>query len=107
MKLRNFLVCCIQIGPCFYQVLHSPSLLPPRLGNANDSKGDYDQAIEYYQKALKIQISALGENHPDTKRTQRNLAKAISAQANLQTGISYVYYNIFIVWVYSNYRLLL
>ncbi len=31
------------------------------IGNAYYSKGDYDEALQYYGKALQIQLKALGE----------------------------------------------
>lgn len=43
------------------------------LGLAYQHKGDYDRAIEYYQKALKIGLKRLGKNRPYTKIFQRNL----------------------------------
>ena len=35
------------------------------IGNAYCNRGDYDKALEFYQKALKIRFQVLGENHPD------------------------------------------
>ena len=35
------------------------------IGLAYYSLGDYDKALEYYNKALGIQLNVLGENHPD------------------------------------------
>lgn len=43
------------------------------IGSAYKGKGDYDWAIEYFQKALKIGLKRLGRNHPYTKVYQRNL----------------------------------
>tara|TARA_B100001123_G_scaffold178072_1_gene204140 strand:- start:125 stop:328 length:204 start_codon:yes stop_codon:yes gene_type:complete len=43
------------------------------LGVEYSSKGEHDEAIEYYEKALAIQIKTLGPDHPSTKRTQGNL----------------------------------
>ncbi len=43
------------------------------LGATYYKKRDYDKAIEYYQKALKIARKRLGANHPHTKLFQRNL----------------------------------
>ena len=34
------------------------------LGIAYDSKGEYDKAIDYYERALKITVASLGEDHP-------------------------------------------
>ncbi|ETO11705.1 hypothetical protein RFI_25669, partial [Reticulomyxa filosa] len=35
-----------------------------RLGRAYKKKGEYDKAIEYYEKSLKIRLSKLGSDHP-------------------------------------------
>ncbi len=35
------------------------------LGSAYDSKGEYNKAIEYYTKSLKIRENILGNEHPD------------------------------------------
>ena len=43
------------------------------LGAAWNAKGQYDKAIEYYQKTLKIFIKYLGENHPNTKTVKKNI----------------------------------
>ena len=43
------------------------------IGFAYQQKGDYDRALEYYQKALEIGIMRFGKNHPYTKKLQRNL----------------------------------
>ena len=38
-----------------------------------DKKGDYDAALEYYNKALDIRKQVLGENHPDTATSYNNI----------------------------------
>ena len=38
-------------------------------------QGEYEEAKAYYQKALKIRVSKLGEDHPYVKETKRNLAR--------------------------------
>ena len=36
-------------------------------------KGEYDQGLEYFQKALAIQIKQLGPNHPDVAISYNNI----------------------------------
>ena len=43
------------------------------LGIVYRNKGDHDEAIENYEKALAIQLKTLGPDHPSTKITQENL----------------------------------
>jgi len=43
------------------------------LGGVYNDKGDYDIAIEYIQKALKIALKKFGRNHSNTKIIQENL----------------------------------
>ena len=45
------------------------------LGIVADDQGEYEEAKAYYQKALKIYVSKLGEDHPSVTRTKRNLAR--------------------------------
>ena len=44
------------------------------LGNVAQNQGEYEEAKAYHQKALKIFVSKLGEDHPYVKQTKRNLA---------------------------------
>ena len=39
-----------------------------------DNKGEYDRALEYYEKCIDIQTAVLGEKHPDLARTFNNMA---------------------------------
>lgn len=43
------------------------------LGEVLDSLGQYEKAIEYYEKALKIFRLTLGDDHPHTKTVKKNL----------------------------------
>ena len=45
------------------------------LGEVARHQGEYEEAKAYYQKALKIRVSKLGEDHPHVKQTKRNLAR--------------------------------
>ena len=43
------------------------------IGLVYNSQGDYDQALEYCQKALEIFEKALGAEHPYTKTVKENI----------------------------------
>jgi tetratricopeptide (TPR) repeat protein len=46
------------------------------IGDSHHQKGTYEKAISCYEKSLAIQLKILGPDHPDTKRTNNNLALA-------------------------------
>ncbi len=65
------------------KVLNSILVLEPgntevlnNLGLAWDAKGEYDKAIEYYEKALSVYRVRLGNDHPHTKSTKTSLSLA-------------------------------
>ena len=41
------------------------------IGKVYCQKGDFDKALDYYQKALAIQQEVLGENNPSVQETQK------------------------------------
>ncbi len=59
------------------------------LGNAYVSKGDYDRAIEYYNKVLKISLKTLGSEHPHVADVYNNLGLAYSDKGNHDRAIEY------------------
>jgi tetratricopeptide (TPR) repeat protein len=46
------------------------------LGLAYDNKGEYDKALEYYEKDLAISIKTLGAEHPAVATSYNNIAGA-------------------------------
>ena len=44
------------------------------IGAAGKSKGEYDKAIEFFNKSLKIHLATLGENHPSTATSYNSIA---------------------------------
>ena len=49
------------------------SYLHNELGLTLDYAGQYEKALEHFQKSLAIDLKQLGLNHPDTKDTKANL----------------------------------
>ena len=46
------------------------------MGNLHDDLGDHQQAKDYYDRALSIQLNKLGPDHADVARTSRLLGDA-------------------------------
>ena len=51
--------------------------------------GEYDKAIEYYDKAFEIQLATIGENHPSTATTYNNLGSAWGNMGEYDKAIEY------------------
>ncbi|NKB61359.1 MAG: tetratricopeptide repeat protein [Gammaproteobacteria bacterium] len=52
------------------------------LGSAWYSKGEYDRAIEYYERALETFSQVLGSDHPSTKTVLNNLQAVRQGKVN-------------------------
>ena len=52
------------------------------LGNLYNRQGQYERALEYYQKALEIDIKVSGQDHPDVAVSYQNLAAVYQRQGN-------------------------
>ena len=52
-------------------------------------QGKYDQALEYYQKALKIRLKKLGANHPDVATCYNNIAIVYKNQGKYDQALEY------------------
>ena len=50
------------------------------IGSVYTNKGEYDLALEKYDKSLNIKMATVGENHPDTAVTYKNMATAYYRQ---------------------------
>ena len=50
-------------------------------GNVADDQGEYEEAKAYYQKALKIFVSKLGEDHPSTVYSKANMESLFGLEA--------------------------
>ena len=53
------------------------------------AKGDYDKALEYYEKALEISESKLGKDHPSTATTYNNIALVYEAKGDYDNALEY------------------
>eukprot|EP00911_Craspedida_sp_UC1_P002947 UC1_evm1s2150 len=51
--------------------------------------GDYEKALEYSKRSLKIRLETLGENHPDTATTYNNMASVYESQGEYAKALEY------------------
>ena len=54
------------------------------LGVVADNQGEYEEAKAYYQKALKIYVSKLGEDHVDVAMSYNNLGNVADSQGEYE-----------------------
>ena len=59
------------------------------LGLAYSDKGEYDRAIEYYEKCLEIELDKLGHDHPSVARSYNNLGLAYDNKGEYGRAIEY------------------
>ncbi len=59
------------------------------LGAAWNAKGDYDKAIEYYEKAMKSDLKSFGEDHPNVATYRSNLGATWKAKGEYDKAIEY------------------
>jgi len=59
------------------------------LGASWNSKGHYDKAIEYYEKALKSDLNNYGEDHPNVATYRNNLGASWKAKGDYDKAIEY------------------
>ena len=59
------------------------------LGAAWKAKGNYDKAIEYYEKALKSDLKTFGEDHPNVATYRNNLGATWKAKGEYDKAIEY------------------
>ena len=53
------------------------------------TQGNYEKALEYYEKALVIQEKVLGKEHPNTAATYNNIAVVYKKQGNYEKALEY------------------
>ena len=59
------------------------------LGNLRSAMGNHQQAKEYYERALSIQLKKLGEEHTDVARTLHSIGNLHKAMGNYQLAKEY------------------
>tara|TARA_B100001123_G_scaffold393223_1_gene473057 strand:+ start:137 stop:1162 length:1026 start_codon:yes stop_codon:yes gene_type:complete len=59
------------------------------LGQAYYSKGEYDKALEYYEKDLAIGLNSLGAEHPDVANTYNNIGSTYDKKGEYDKAIGY------------------
>ena len=56
----------------------------------HDYIGDYNTALQYYDKARKIQERVLGENHPDLATTYNNIGNTCKNKGDYDAALQYL-----------------
>ena len=51
--------------------------------------GEYSRAIEYYKKALKIDLKIFGNQHPDIATRYNNIAEALKGNGEYNKAAEY------------------
>ena len=59
------------------------------IGLVYDNKGEYDKALEYYQKSLAIKLKQLGPEHPSVAISYHNMAYVYKAKKDLAKAKEY------------------
>ena len=57
------------------------------IGGAYRAKGEYDRAIGYYQKSLKIYLDKLGPDHPDVAASYNNIGDSYDSKGEYDRAI--------------------
>ena len=65
------------------------SYLNDLLGVALNKAGQYDKALEYYQKSLAIDLKQLGPEHPNVAASYNNMAYVFKAKKDLPKAKEY------------------
>ena len=59
------------------------------IGAVHVNKGEYDKALEHFQKALAIDLKQLGPEHPDVAASYHNMAYVYKAKKDLAKAKEY------------------
>jgi len=59
------------------------------IGEVHRNKGEYDKALDHYQKCLAIELKQLGPEHPDVATSYNNMALAYKAKKDLAKAKEY------------------
>ncbi|KAJ3423841.1 tetratricopeptide repeat protein [Anaeramoeba flamelloides] len=59
------------------------------IGLVHYSKGNYEQALEFHQKSLKIKIQTLGKEHPDVATNYNNIGLVHDSKGNYEQALEF------------------
>ena len=59
------------------------------IGKVHRVKGEYDQALEYVQKALAIELKLHGPNHPDVAVSYGSIGMVYNAKGKYDQALEY------------------
>ena len=59
------------------------------IGEVHRNRGEYDKALEHFQKALAIELKKLGPEHPDVAISYSNMAYVYKAKKDLPKAKEY------------------
>ena len=57
------------------------------MANVYNKQGEYEKALEWYEKGLEIQLKTLGPNHPSTAATYFNLGALYANMKDYKTSL--------------------
>jgi tetratricopeptide (TPR) repeat protein len=60
------------------------------VGSIYDSKGDYEKALEYYNRALAIREKVFGTEHPDVATSYNNIGNIYYSQGDYEKAQEYL-----------------
>lgn len=59
------------------------------IANARNNLGDYEEALDYHQRALDRRIEIYGERHPETAQSIANMATTFSDMERYEEALEY------------------
>ena len=65
------------------------SIFSNNIGNIYQSKGEYDKALKFHQKAVKIRLKLLGEEHSDTATSYNDIGLAYTGKGEYDKALKF------------------
>jgi len=59
------------------------------IGLVYNSKGEYDKALEFYQKSLEINLISLPPNHPDLATSYNNIGLVYNSKGEYDIALEF------------------